>query len=303
MGASMSAGGATLVAWAITTDVLWIAKGPRGYKQVATPETGQTFGYFQRELARIKAHLLAQKLKAALTTDDVDAAMDGDPHVVLATEGSVFLEEDLSRVQTAFDLGIRHIQLVHYSGNSVADFQTEEPKHGGLTAFGRDVVRECNRLGILIDLAHCTEQVVDQVLEISDAPVIWSHSSIAPGARPHWSMIGWKARQLTLDAARRIAARGGVIGLWALRIDAAHSVSSYADRMLLMADQVGEDHVAFGSDFTDNPADRDFGEFRSYADLRKVVDMWETKRIPERTIRKLAGQNYARVLKRAMARG
>jgi membrane dipeptidase len=303
LGASMASGGATLVAWAITTDVLWIAKGARGYQQTSTPENGQTFGYFQRELARIKAHIAAEKLKVVMIAADVEAAMGGDPHVVLATEGSVFLEDDLSRVQTAFDLGVRHIQLVHYVRNPVADFQTEEPKHGGLTSFGRDVVRECNRLGILIDLAHCTERAVDQVLEMSDAPVVWSHSSIAPGARPHWSMIGWKARQLTLAAARRIAAKGGVIGLWAMRLDAGGSFAAYAERMLAMADQVGEDHVAFGTDLTDIPTDREFGLFRSYGDLRKVVEFWEQKQIPEPKIRKLAGQNYARVLQRALPRG
>jgi membrane dipeptidase len=303
LGQSMAGGGATLVAWAITTDVLWIAKGDRGYRQTSLPEKGQTFGYFQRELARIKEHIRAQKLKVVASRADVDAAMRGDPHVVIATEGSVFLEDDLSRLQTAFGLGVRHIQLVHYLPNPVADFQTEKPQHGGLTPFGREVVKECNRLGILVDVAHCTERAVDQVLEISTAPVVWSHSSIASGAPPHWSMIGWKARQLTLAGARRIAAKGGVIGLWAMRLDAGESVPTYAERMLAMADQLGEDHVAFGTDLTDIPTDRDFGNFRSYGDVRKVVELWERQKVPERRLRKLAGLNYARVLQSALPRG
>ena len=248
----------------------------------------------------MKGHLDKEKLKTVLAPGDVEAAMSGEPHVVLAAEGSIFLDQDLARVKVAFDLGLRHLQLVHYTKNPVADFQTEQPEHGGLTAFGRSVVTECNRLGILIDAAHLTERALDQVLEMSTAPVIWSHSSIAASGTPHWSMPGWKARQLTPGAAKRIARKGGVVGLWAFRRDAGGSVAAYAERMLAIASQLGEDHVAFGTDTTDIAADRDFALFRSYGELRKVVDSWIAGGVPEATIRKLAGGNYARALQRAL---
>lgn len=300
LGQTMAEGNATLVAWALGTDVQWIKKGPRGYVQTSIPKPGESFGWFKRELARIKQHIAEQKLKPIESANDVAAALAGVPHVVLSTEGSFFLEDDISRVKTAYELGIRHIQLVHYTKNTVADFQTERPEHNGLTDFGKQVISECNRLGILVDLAHATERAVDEALEISKAPIIWSHSSIANGIAPNWTMVGWKARQLTLPCAQRIARKGGVIGLWAERVDVGNSTASYADRLMKMADQIGEDHVGFGTDINgDSFNDREF-MMTNYADLRKVVDYWQIRGLNEKRVRKIAIGNYARVLQAAL---
>ena len=122
-------------------------------------------------------------------------------------------------MQAAYDLGIRHIQLVHYIRNPIGDFQTEQPEHNGLTEFGKKVVEECNRLGILVDLAHCTDEAVTQALAVSKVPMVWSHSSVTRTRKPHWTMPAWQARQLSLEGAKAIAAKGGVVGLWALRTD------------------------------------------------------------------------------------
>jgi membrane dipeptidase len=300
LGPDMAEGNATLVAWALGADVHWIAKGPRGFVQTAVPLPGEGFGWFTRELARIKQHIAGQKLKAIENATDVTAALAGIPHVVLATEGSLYLEDDISRVQTAYDLGVRHIQLVHFTKNPIGDFQTERPEHNGLTDFGKRVISECNRLGILVDLAHATERAVDEALEISKAPVIWSHSSIASGATPDWTMIGWKARQLTLKCAQRIARKGGVVGLWTERVDVGKSTESYAERLLAMSDQIGEDHVGFGTDMSGDPFnDKDF-MMTSYSDLRKVVDYWRNKGVNDKRMRKIAIGNYARVLQDAL---
>ena len=300
LGAAMASGNATLVAWALITDLLWIAKSPRGIAQKSVPKPGESFGWFHRELARIKQHLAEQRLKAVQNASDVEAALRGTPHVVLSTEGTFFLEDDVARIQNAYELGIRHIQLVHFTRNPVADFQTEHPEHNGLTDLGRNVIAQCNRLGILVDVAHCTEQAVDQALEISKTPVVWSHSSITRSGTPNWTMTAWRARQLTLGCARRIAAKGGVVGLWGLRVDIGNSIESYADRLLTMADQIGDDHVGFGTDTTAIPTDTDFSLLLTYADVRKVVERWQRKGVRESRIRKIAIENYARVLQQAL---
>src|SRR5712671_1062562 len=248
LGPVMAEGDATLVAWALGADAPWITLGSRAWVQKSVPMPGESFRWFKRDLARIKQHIVEQKLNAIENGNDVIAALAGVPHIVLSTEGSLFLEDDISRVQTAYELGIRHIQLVHYTRNTVGDFQTEPPEHNGLTDFGRQVIVECDRLGILVDLAHCTERAVDQALEIAKAPVIWSHSSIASGATPNRTMVGWKARQLTLKCAQRIARKGGVVGLWAVRVDVGNATESYAERLMAMSNQIGEDHVGFGTD-------------------------------------------------------
>ena len=294
---NLAGGRATLVAWSLVGDLPWMGVTPRGFKQKSVPKPGETVTWFQAELARVKAHIAEQNLKIVKGPADVDLALKGDPHVVLSVEGASFLDDDPSQLQAAYDAGIRHIQLVHYIRNSIGDFQTEKPRHGGLSDQGKKVVQECNRLGILVDLAHSTPDAVTQALAISKVPMVWSHSSVTRTRKPQWMMSVTQARQLSLEGAKAIAAKGGVVGLWALRSDVGHTPEAYADRLSEMADWLGEDHAAFGTDMNGllGPV------LTSYADLRRVVDYWEQRRMSESRIRKLAIENYGRVLKQAMA--
>jgi membrane dipeptidase len=294
---AMAAGNATPVAWSLVGDLLWMGLTPRGFAQKSVPKPSETLGWFERELARIKKHAAEQNLKIVRTASDVDRAMKGEPHVVLAVEGASFIEDDPRRVQAAYDLGVRHLQLVHYIKNSVGDFQTEKPEHGGLTDVGKKVVQECNRLGILVDLAHSTSDAVTQALEISKAPMVWSHSSVTRQRKPDWTMVGWRARQLTLDGAKAIASKRGVVGLWALRLDVGESIEAYADRLLELADWLGEDHVAFGSDM--NGLGR-HAVINEYGDFRRLMAHWEKRQVPEGRVRKLAIGNYAHVLRKVL---
>jgi membrane dipeptidase len=294
---NLAGGRATLVAWSLVGDLPWMGVTPRGFKQKSVPKPGETVTWFQAELARVKAHIAEQNLKIVKGPDDVDLALKGDPHVVLSVEGASFLDDDPSQLQAAYDAGIRHIQLVHYIRNTIGDFQTEKPQHGGLSDQGKKVVQECNRLGILVDLAHSTPDAVTQALAISKVPMVWSHSSVTRTRKPQWMMSVTQARQLSLEGAKAIAAKGGVVGLWALRSDVGQTPEAYADRLSEMADWLGEDHAAFGTDMNGllGPV------LTSYADLRRVVDYWEQRRMSESRIRKLAIENYGRVLKQAMA--
>jgi len=293
----MAAGNVTLGAWSLVGDIPWLGRSRRGFVQKGTPDGRGAVAWFQAELDRVKRYLAGQNLKIVRTAADVDLALGGDPHVVLSVEGASFLDDGLGQLQVAYDAGVRHIQLVHYVRNTIGDFQTERPEHGGLTEFGRSVVRECNRLGILVDLAHCTGEAVTGALAVSKVPMVWSHSSVARGRTPHWSMPGWQARQLTPATARAIARGGGVVGLWAVRSDVGQSVGAYADRLAEIADLLGEDNAAFGTDMNGivNPV------IASFADLQRVVDHWDRRNLGERRIRKLAIENYARVLKQAFA--
>ena len=294
---NLAGGRATLVAWSLVGDLPWMGVTPRGFKQKSVPKPGETVTWFQAELARVKAHIAEQNLKIVKGPDDVDLALKGDPHVVLSVEGASFLDDDPSQLQAAYDAGIRHIQLVHYIRNTIGDFQTEKPQHGGLSDQGKKVVQECNRLGILVDLAHSTPDAVTQALAVSKVPMVWSHSSVTRTRKPQWMMSVTQARQLSLEGAKAIAAKGGVVGLWALRSDVGQTPEAYADRLSEMADWLGEDHAAFGTDMNGllGPV------LTSYADLRRVVDYWEQRRMSESRIRKLAIENYSRVLKQAMA--
>jgi len=293
---TMARGGVTLAAWSIVGDVPWIRPTKSGLKQVATPKAGEASAWFRDELKRVKRHLDEQELKIVKEPQDVGRAQAGEPHVVLAVEGASFLDDDPDMLTFAYDEGVRHVQLVHYIRNTLGDFQTGKVENDGLTTRGTDIVSACNRLGILIDLAHCTPAAVTQALAVSKVPMVWSHGSVSRDANGQTSKVAWKARQLPLPEARAIAQKGGVVGLWPLRSDVGGSVAAYADRLTQMADWLGEDHVGFGTDMNaiSNPA------IRHYGDLRSVLDYWAERGVDAARIRKIAIENYARVLKQAL---
>ena len=273
---ALSAGGATLVSWSLGGDILWFDS--KTYKQKSVPAPGEPLGWFQRELGRIKAHVADQKLKIVRSASDVDRALRGEPQIVLSVEGASFIENDAGRVKVAYDLGVRHLQLVHYTRNTLGDIQTDPPEHKGLTELGKQVVRECNRLGILVDLAHCTEATARDALSVSRAPVVWSHGSVTRGPAAPPSALVWRRRQLSLDVAREIARKGGVVGLWALAPDVGKTVEAYGDRIAQLAEWLGEDHVAFGTDMNGLAT---FSVVSGYAEVRRIVEHWQRQRLPE----------------------
>jgi membrane dipeptidase len=297
LGANMAQGQATLVSWSLVGDMPWLVASAGTFKQKGAPGRGEPMSWLKQEVARVGDHLASQRLAIVRTAQDVERAAAGMAHVVLSVEGATFADDGAAQIKLAHDLGIRHIQLVHFIDNRLGDMQTLPATHNGLTDLGRSVVAECNRLGILIDLAHCTNRVVEQVLELSQAPVVWSHSSVRTGWRLPWSVAPtWAVRQLSAAMAKAIAVKGGVVGLWALGADVGTSVEAYTDRVLQLADLLGDDHVGFGTDMNalSRPA------LQNFSDLRRVVALMERRGEPEARVRKIAIGNYARVLTAAM---
>ena len=292
--------GMVLLAWSIVDDRPWISsRGP--LRQVSEPQPGEIWANWQRLQARYDANLAEWKVPKALTVQDVDAALAGEPRVLLACESANFLEGDVRRVAQAHALGVRHLQLVHYIRSPLGDHQTAAPQHGGMTKLGGEVVAECRRLGIVVDLAHATPNFVDAALDASDAPPVWSHSWISPAGGTH-ADDGYLARSLAPAQARKIAARGGAVGLWCLRsyVGPAYPVNSkgtYADEIVRMCDVVGPKHVAFGTDMEGVWPNRMMND---YVDVRDVEENLLKRGIPEATLQDVFVGNYARVVKTCM---
>ncbi len=123
----------------------------------------------------------------------------------MGMENGAPIEDDLGNLEHFWRRGIRYVTLTHSENNQICDSSyAEERRWGGLSPFGRQVVAEMNRLGIMIDVSHLSDATVDQVLELSAAPVIASHSSCR-AFTPDWE------RNLDDERIRRLAAAGGVI--------------------------------------------------------------------------------------------
>jgi membrane dipeptidase len=153
----------------------------------------------RREAARHPA-----ELALAETAGEILAAKKrGRIAILMGLEGGAAIDSDLAVLRTYFDLGVRYMTLTHTNHTPWADTSSKPPEHNGLTDFGKQVVREMNRLGIMVDISHVSDKTFYDALETSTAPIIASHSSCRS--------IANVPRNMTDDMLRSIAAKGGVV--------------------------------------------------------------------------------------------
>lgn len=296
LGALMTESGVSLLSWTVTPDGPFLRFSSTGVEQGRSISAGELKSSFDRQLKNATSGLLDNGANIVKTAADLDKAAIGKPYVVLTSEGADFLEGSLDGLQSAYERGIRHIQLVHYIQNPIGDLQTERPSHNGLSDFGKQLIKALNNTGILIDLAHSTGQSIDQALEISSKPMIWSHSFITKSEQS-WTSRGYMSRGLSEAYAKKIASKGGSIGLWALGPSFGGGIDGYASEIIRMIELLGADHVMFGSDEDGLPQG---AVIEQLIDLRKVVDLLAKRGIDEKTLRAVAFENYARCLRTSM---
>jgi len=144
------------------------------------------------------------ELALATSADEVRAAhQQGKIAALIGVEGGHMMGNDLAVLRTFAALGVRYMTLTHMENNEWADSSTAKPEHNGLTDFGKDVVREMNRVGILVDVSHVSDKTFYDALAVSKAPVFASHSSCRA--------LCTAARNMTDEMIRELAKHGGVI--------------------------------------------------------------------------------------------
>ena len=142
-------------------------------------------------------------LMLATTAADVrKAAADHKIAALMGMEGGHMIDDDLRLLRLYAALGVRYLTLTHFKNNNWADSSTDKPAHNGLTPFGKDVVRELNRVGVMVDISHVADKTFHDALEVTTAPVIASHSSCR--------VISHHARNMTDEMLRALAKNGGV---------------------------------------------------------------------------------------------
>ena len=164
---------------------------------------------------------------------------------MLGMEGGHAIENSLGALRAFYDLGVRYMTLTHNGTLDWADAANDEHRHGGLTEFGREVVREMNRLGMLVDLSHTSPETMNDALDVAEAPVIWSHAD-ARGMNDH-------PRNVPDQVLRRLPENGGVVMItfvpqFLTAADQA-TIGDVADHIEHVVELAGIDHVGIGSDF------------------------------------------------------
>jgi membrane dipeptidase len=246
---------------------------------------GQLYRYHLDRLAWIDELVASRGVRRALTAADLLAAhAAGEPAIVADVEGLDFLEGRLERLEESHGRGVRHVQLVHYTPNEIGDFQTGAITHHGLTPFGAEVIRACERLGLLVDVAHGTEAMVKQALQVAGKPLLLSHTALQGSKAMGATRLA--GRQISRDHARALAEAGGSIGIWHFF----PSLEAYVDGLREMVDVVGVDHVSIGTDQQTAP-----GSLQDYAAFSALVAAMLRAGFRPDEVGRVIGGNYVRI--------
>lgn len=204
-------------------------------------------------------------------------------------EGGQALEDDLSTIEAFSRRGVRYLGLLHFSANAIG-----RPAMGkgsdstvGLSGFGRDAIRECERTGVIVDLAHINRRGFFDALELATLPPMVSHTGVA-GVHEHW-------RNIDDEQIRAVADRGGCIGIiFAKRYLGGSSLEAVVDHILHVMTVAGEDVAALGSDF-DGFVVPPRG-LEDVAALPNLTVALSRRGVPPRVLEKILGGNVLRVL-------
>jgi membrane dipeptidase len=287
----------------------------------------------QIDIARRVIERYPDRLMWALTAADLRRAhKEGKVGSLLGLEGGHAIENSLGALRVYYDLGARYMTLTHNVTTAWADAALDSAKHGGLTEFGKEVVREMNRMGMLVDLSHVSPGTMSDALDVTEAPVIFSHS----GAR---ALVN-HPRNVPDSILQRVPANGGVVMVpfvtsfvsdevraygvdetafgaelrkksgtdtaafregmrtWRASHPSPHaSISQVANQIEYVKKIVGPDHVGIGGDF-DGITDVVVG----LEDVSKYPALFAElahRGWSDEDLRKLAGENILRVLERA----
>jgi membrane dipeptidase len=285
-------------------------------------------------IERIAAvHKLAEELPDQVvlctTADEVRRAhKERKIAALMGMEGGHMINNSLPVLRMYAALGVRYLTLTHSVNTDWADSSGDQPKHNGLTAFGKDVVRELNRLGVMVDISHVSDKTFWDALEVSKAPIIASHSSCRA--------ISGHSRNMTDEMIKALAARGGVIQINYLDQFIDNDLFEYSTKSRSVAREllqkypgpenaamrreeiakrfgpapkvnwekiiehidhavklVGADHVGLGSDF-DGGSMPD--GMKDVSELPKITEALLGKGYSESDVRKILGENLLRVL-------
>lgn len=264
-----------------------------------------------------------ERLMQILTVEDFYMAKkENKLGIILCFQGTNHIQSDLSFLEVYYRLGIRQILLCYNRRNAVGD-GCEEPSNGGLSIFGEKAIKEMNRLGIVVDLAHTGYRTTMEAMEVSKKPCIFSHGN------PY--NVHQSPRNLKDEQILRIAKMGGVIGLNGfptfVSSSAMPNVNQLIDHVDYFAKIIGIDHVCLGLDYCESmagviPDDVAMAEYNYRIEtgqwsaatyppppyhypreiaipdmLPNLVPALKARGYAESDIKKILGENYIRVLK------
>ena len=265
---------------------IMVAYLPQSLEEDPTAFADRIFDKIEEIVAQNSAYIAL-----ARTPDDLWLNKHrGLKSIMLGIENGLALDGHLERLQHFKDRGVVYITLCHNGDNDICDSASRSNNtHGGVSAFGQQVIREMNRLGILVDMSHAGEKSFYDALDISTKPIVCSHSSCRA--------LCDHPRNLTDDQLRALAAKGGVaqttIYHGFLRRDGQATILDVMAHLEHAIQVVGIDHVGLGTDFD---GDGGVPGLASSSELINFTRQLLARRYSEADIQKIWGGNFLRVM-------
>ncbi len=227
--------------------------------------------------------------------DVVRIFREGKIASLLGMEGGHVIENSLGALRAFYELGARYMTLTHSTSIDWADSSEGPVISGGLSDFGREVVREMNRLGMLVDLSHVSPATMADALDVTEAPVIFSHSAARALTDHH--------RNVPDPILRRLPENGGVVMIVFyppfVEQGGPATLSDVADHIEHVRDLIGADHVGLGSDFDGIPVVAEGLE--DVSTFPALIAELSRRGWTEAELRKAAGENVLRVMREVEA--
>jgi microsomal dipeptidase-like Zn-dependent dipeptidase len=226
----------------------------------------------------------------AITTADLQRLKkEGKKAILLGLENGYGIGKNLADLQKLADKGVVYITLCHNGHNDICDSHKGNLEHNGLSEYGKNVVKEMNRLGIIVDISHTSEKTSFDVLELSEYPIIASHSSV--------KALCNSSRNISDNLMKAIARKGGVIQVCLyksfIRKSGVATVKDAVDHIDYIVKKVGIDYVGIGSDFDGGG---ELTGLKNAGDMPQITLELLRRGYSEKAIAKIWGGNFMRVL-------
>ena len=278
-------GGVNVVVMVATSDRLLLNRDSGRQRALGTAAPGALYANTVEQLTVIEQAIERDDLLAIRAPADAERTRTtGRPGILVGCEGGDVLEGNVERLQELYAGGVRLIQLVHYRVNELGDIQTEDPVHAGLTPFGAEAIRTCNRLGIIVDVAHATLEGTRQAAKIATRPLLLSHTFLTDAPRRY-------TRGITREHARTVSETGGVVGVVPFPT-AFPTLQDYTAGIARTVDAVGVNHVGIGGDLAGIPGAPPYRRFEQFPAL---VQMLRSHGFSSEDVAKIAGGNFMRL--------
>jgi membrane dipeptidase len=242
----------------------------------------------------------------------LDAEKGGKIGLILGVEGGEIMEDDLGLLRNFHRLGVRSFGLVHNERNLIADGIDHTDDDMGLSEFGKRLIRELDRLGIIVDLAHTTPKSFWGVLEVSTRPLILSHTLTSMNISPYVKDKFHRTR--TDDQLKAVASNGGIVGIYTVNMDGPSDIvkvpdlNTYCDHVEHAVRVAGPDHVGLGLDFVDYfppnslPSRPPYrftltSELEDHSKLNAVTSELSRRGLSDDELRMVTRDNFVRVFK------